>query len=547
MYPALVFTILYYLIAFVVNIGAKSFDVEAHSKLVWEVWEANRRLGGPAPSIDVFLPVRGEPLAVLRNTWTGVRAAAEFYRDHGGTGTQVRVFVADDGGSAEVAEMAESDFFRLAGFRYFTRPVEPEDKTANFRSYNQGREEDGTVDLFGISPADRRGVKKKAGNLKSAMTVASAASDVKPGEICAVFDADFVPAPEYFAEMVPYMVADPRLGIIQSPQYFQIVRGEQNWLERGAGVVQELFYRFIQQSRDQLDGAICVGTNALYRRAALMENGGGPTQADHSEDVRTGFRLRYGCPTAWGLRYIPIALATGVCPSRRGPFAGQQYRWCRGSLDLLFSREFWRAVMSRLRRGEKGGYLRRKLRGFRTRCCYLSGFCYYLHTAAFTFVGPIIPLVLLTAFPDQVRLVNYGLIVPSLVYNLVVFPLWHRSRYGLEAWAVKLIYGWAHFFAITDKIRGRQLGWQATGAGAKTGDKRIEHVGLRIGVWGFITGLPWVGLSIWYMFTRDALDFAPNLASGLFYLLIVCIAISPTREPKGSRKKRSGMRHRRYT
>jgi len=32
----------------------------------------------------------------------------------------------------------------------------------------------------------------------------------------------------------------------------------------------------------------------------------------------------------------------------------------------------------------------------RTRCCYFSGFCYYLHTAVFTFVTPLIvvPLVL---------------------------------------------------------------------------------------------------------------------------------------------------------
>ena len=84
---------------------------------------------------------------------------------------------------------------------------------------------------------------------------------------------------------------------------------------------------------------------------------------------------------------------------------------------------------------------------FRTRCCYLSGFCYYIHTAIFTFVGPFIPLVLLVVYPSEVRITNYALILPSVVYNMVVFRLWHRSPYGIEAWAVKLIYGWAHAFA----------------------------------------------------------------------------------------------------
>ena len=33
---------------------------------------------------------------------------------------------------------------------------------------------------------------------------------------------------------------------------------------------------------------------------------------------------------------------------------------------------------------------------WRTRACYLSGFCYYVHTALFTFAAPAIPLVMLT-------------------------------------------------------------------------------------------------------------------------------------------------------
>ena len=52
------------------------------------------------------------------------------------------------------------------------------------------------------------------------------------------------------AEMLPYFAADPSLGIVQSPQYFQ-TEGRKSWIERGAGAVQELFYRLVQVSRDR--------------------------------------------------------------------------------------------------------------------------------------------------------------------------------------------------------------------------------------------------------------------------------------------------------
>ena len=51
----------------------------------------------------------------------------------------------------------------------------------------------------------------------------------------------------------------------------------------------------------------------------------------------------------------------------------------------------------------------------RTRLCYLSGFPYYLHTALFTFVAPLIPL-LCDLRSEAVRLRNYVWILPGIVY-----------------------------------------------------------------------------------------------------------------------------------
>jgi cellulose synthase (UDP-forming) len=440
--PVLAFTIIYYLISLRVNGFTRDFDIKAHKKLVRE-WHPETY-----PTVDVFLPVCGEPIEVLHNTWSHVRLLVERYPG------AVVPFVLDDGASPELEAMA-ADF----GFRYGTRP--------------------------------NRGWYKKAGNLHFGF----GQSD---GKYVLILDADFTPRADLLEELLPYMEADERIGIVQSPQYFRVL-DSQNWIERGAGAVQELFYRSVQVSRQGSDGAICVGSCAVYRRAALDTNGG-TTLIEHSEDVHTGFDLR---GLGWDLRYIPVAVSTGVCPDTAGAFFNQQYRWCSGSMSLLGSRKFWQ----------------RKLK-FSSRMCYMSGFFYYIHTAVFTFAAPIIPIFLLVAVPDKLQLRNLLFVLPSIVYTTLIFPLWHKAPYRLEAWSARMMYGWAHVFAIWDILRKNRMGWQPTGSsGAKKNKTRRFWLGLSL--WGGGTALVWVGVAVWRMLTMYPPDFALILSSGLFYALVV--------------------------
>ncbi|MER6994645.1 glycosyltransferase family 2 protein [Streptomyces sp. NPDC000410] len=444
--PLLMFSVVYYMISLRVNSFTSDFDVEGHRRLVRE-WRPETY-----PSVDVFLPVCGEPIEVLRNTWTHVRALADRYPG------VCEPFVLDDSDCPELRAMAE-DF----GFRYGCRP--------------------------------NRGWFKKAGNLHYGFGRTE-------GTYVLILDADFAPRADLLEELLPYLEADERTAIVQSPQFFRVLNA-QNWIERGAGAVQELFYRAVQVSRQRNGGAICVGSCAVYRRAALEENGG-TTLIGHSEDVHTGFDLRR---LGWDLRYVPVALSTGVCPDSAGAFFHQQYRWCAGSMSLLSSKKFWQA---RLR--------------LASRLCYISGFLYYIHTAVFTFAAPIIPIALLLAFPDQPRVQYFWLVLPSIIYTTVVFPMWHRVPYCLEAWAVRMMYGWAHMFAIWDILRKQEMGWQATGSsGTKRNRTRRFWIGLW--VWGGGTAVLWVGAAFWRMFTLNPVDFVLLLSSGLFYALIVARAL----------------------
>jgi cellulose synthase (UDP-forming) len=117
-------------------------------------------------------------------------------------------------------------------------------------------------------------------------------------------------------------------------------------------------------------------------------------------------------------------------------------------------------------------------------------------------------------------------IVPSMIYNLVVFPAWHRCRFGPEALMAKLLYGWAHLFALWDICRRKRLGWQPTGGGKRKAGTRRVWVGLAL--WNGGTGLAWVTLAVWRM-TRYGAAFAPLLATGLLALLITGMALASRR------------------
>jgi cellulose synthase (UDP-forming) len=434
--PYLAFILVYYLISLRVNLPSRNFDLRTHQAIV-AAWSPMTY-----PTVDIWLPVCGEDLSVLDNTWLHVRRLAEAYP--GG----VAVYVLDDMDDHDAAILAAS-----YGFEYLVRP--------------------------------NRGWMKKAGNLRHAYQHSS-------GEFIALFDADFAPREDFLAETLPHMQKNPTLGIVQTPQFFR-QDPNQSLMERGAGAVQELFYRVVQVSRDRLDGAICVGSCGVYRRSAL-DSTGGTTLIEHSEDVHTGFDLyRNG----WRLRYLPIALATGICPPGPDSFMTQQYRWCAGSMSLLSSRKFW---TTRLK--------------ISTRCCYVSGFCYYIQTAIATFAVPLIPIVLLAFLPGFIRLHNYLWIAPSAVYTLIIFPLWNTGRYGPASFMTRSLYGWAHVFALVDILRGRRQGWQTTGATSRRPTRRIWRAVL---IWGGLSSVAWVGFALYRMRTMDPINFVFLLAIGIVY------------------------------
>lgn len=219
---------IYLLISYTVSMLGKDYDFEGHKRMLQD----NPISPVAAPTVDIYLPCCKEPIEVLENTYNHIQ---QLQWPEG----KLKVYVLDDGASDAVRSMAS-----LYKFNYICR--------------------------------DDRPRLKKAGNLRWAF----ARTD---GDFFAIFDADFCPRPDFLSEIMPIHLEKTDTAIVQTPQFFRI-SDDQTWVEQGAGAVQELFYRVVQINRNRWGASICVGSNAVYRREALVEVGG-TAEIGFSEDV----------------------------------------------------------------------------------------------------------------------------------------------------------------------------------------------------------------------------------------------------------------------
>ncbi|KAI1073555.1 nucleotide-diphospho-sugar transferase [Whalleya microplaca] len=418
----------YLIISYYVGVIGKDWNYAEHLRRVAE-YPINDET---APTIDVYLPVCMEPLEILDNTWEHIIRLD--WPEH-----KLQIWVLDDGAQDSVKALAER-----FGFNYMVR--------------------------------DDRPRLKKAGNLRWAFQRTS-------GDFFTIFDADFCPRPDFLRELVVEHLDEPKSSIVQSPQFFRVT-DNQTWTEQGAGATQELFYRVVQVNRDRWGASICVGSNAMYRREALVEVGG-TADIGFSEDVHTGFG---SVDRGWKVKYVPLCLATGVCPPTPRSFFSQQMRWARGSTTLLTNPHFWKSSLTVMQK-----------------ICYLCGFFYYSAVSLSIFISPIPGILLLLFRPEWFKFYNLAFAIPSIVYGIVVFRFWAKASFGMNVQHIMVIQSYAYLTAIKDRIFNIELLWAASGDAKAHKSNKFRNMRLLCWAWtiiimgGMITvvtyrivkGLPW--------------------------------------------------------
>lgn len=338
--------------------------------------------------VDVFITVYGEPLETIERT---VRAALAMRGEH-------LTWVLDDGRSDAVRELCA----RL-GARYVRR-----------LSSNGA----------------------KAGNVNHALSITR-------GDFYVILDADFVAEPDFLYETVPFFI-DPAVAFVQTPQAYGNLH---TLISRGAAYMQQIFYRFVQPGRNSFNAAFSVGTNVIFRRAAIDDIGGMHTDSK-SEDVWTSYELHQA---GWKSVYIPVTLAIGDAPETIEDYSKQQLRWATGGFEILLKANPLNP-MRKLTPDQRVQY-------FVTATHYLVG---------------IVPLLLLLVPPLEIF---FDLRPVNLTVTWLTWLLFYVGFYGLQimlAFTTMGSFRWEtlmlasvsfpiYLRALVNVILGRDQAWHVTG------------------------------------------------------------------------------------
>src|ERR1700761_5768003 len=160
----------------------------------------------------------------------------------------------------------------------------------------------------------------KAGALDAGLKQAS-------GELVAIFDADFVPPPEWLMQVVHYF-AEPRIGMVQT-RWTHLNR-DYSFLTQVEAIL--LDGHFVLEHGGRSRAGVYFnfnGTAGMWRRQAIEEAGG--WQHDTlTEDTDLSYRAQL---KGWRFKYLQDVECPAELPIEMTAFKTQQARWAKGLIQ----------------------------------------------------------------------------------------------------------------------------------------------------------------------------------------------------------------------
>jgi cellulose synthase/poly-beta-1,6-N-acetylglucosamine synthase-like glycosyltransferase len=174
------------------------------------------------------------------------------------------------------------------------------------------------LDIQYIHRTNRMGF--KAGALENGLKLAK-------GEFVAVFDADFVPAPDFLERTVPFF-SDDGVGMVQvrwghlNREYSILTQAQSIFLDG---------HFIIEHTARNRSGCFFNfnGTAGIWRRATI-ESAGGWQHDTLTEDLDLSYRAQM---KGWNFIFLPEVISPAEVPVDMNAFKSQQHRWAKGSIQ----------------------------------------------------------------------------------------------------------------------------------------------------------------------------------------------------------------------
>lgn len=176
------------------------------------------------------------------------------------------------------------------------------------------------VNIQHIHRTDRTGY--KAGALDAAM-------DRVEGGFIAIFDADFIPEPDFLQRTMPYFQND-KIGVVQT-----------RWghINKGYSLLTELqafgldgHFAIEQGGRNSAGHFINFnGTGGIWRKTCI-EDAGGWEHDTLTEDLDLSYRAQM---KGWKFQYLEDVISPAELPITMSALKSQQHRWMKGGVECF--------------------------------------------------------------------------------------------------------------------------------------------------------------------------------------------------------------------
>lgn len=174
------------------------------------------------------------------------------------------------------------------------------------------------IDVVHVRRSERDGY--KAGALAAGLKVAK-------GEFMAIFDADFIPRPDFLRRTVGEF-SDPGVAFVQGR--WGHVNRNYSLITRLQSLAIDAHFMVEQSARKHLGFWFNFNGTAGIWRATAIEDAGGWTADTLTEDLDLSYRAHL---RGWRGQYLADVDVPGELPAQMSSFRRQQHRWARGSLE----------------------------------------------------------------------------------------------------------------------------------------------------------------------------------------------------------------------
>ncbi len=160
----------------------------------------------------------------------------------------------------------------------------------------------------------------KAGALREGLAAAR-------GDFIAIFDADFVPRPDFLTETLAHFT-DDRIGMVQTR--WEHLNTEYSMLTRAQAIALDGHFVIEQSVRNKAGFFINFnGTAGIWRRTCIEDSGN--WQDDTlTEDLDLSYRAQL---KGWNFIYLGDFTSPAELPSEINALKSQQFRWTKGAIE----------------------------------------------------------------------------------------------------------------------------------------------------------------------------------------------------------------------